>query len=52
MQNKPIDDIPGLELLLQKLEYNAFSPSVRRLSDFGVPFKLVNYYDDTTVKIK
>lgn len=51
MQNKPIDDIPGLGLLLQKLEHNAFNPTVHRLSDFGVPFKLVNYYDDTT-KIK
>lgn len=45
MQNKEIDEISGLGLLLQKLEYNALNPKARRLSDFGVPFKIVNYYD-------
>ena len=45
IQNKEIDEIPGLGLLLQKLEYNALNPKARRISDFGVPFKIVNYYD-------
>lgn len=46
LQNKPMEDVPGLGLLLQRLEYNALSPTARRLSDFGVPFKVVSYYDD------
>lgn len=45
LQEIDMDDIPGLGLLLQKLEYNALSPKARRLSDFGVPFKVVKYYD-------
>ncbi|MPM11927.1 hypothetical protein SDC9_58278 [bioreactor metagenome] len=44
--NRPMEEIPGLGLLLQKLEYNALNPTARRLSDFGVPFKLVTYYDN------
>ncbi|WP_352416521.1 DEAD/DEAH box helicase family protein [Oscillibacter ruminantium] len=45
IQNKEIDEISGLGLLLQKLEYNALNPKARRISDFGVPFKVVKYYD-------
>lgn len=45
IQNKKIDEISGLGLLLQKLEYNALNPKARRISDFGVPFKVVKYYD-------
>jgi len=40
-----IDDVPGVGILLQKLEYNALTKTARRLSDFGVPFRLVSYYD-------
>ena len=40
-----MDDIPGMGLLLQKLEYNALNPRARRLSDYGVPFNLVKHYD-------
>ena len=43
--NKLIDEVSGIGILLQKLEYNALSPLARRLSDFGVPFRLVSYYD-------
>lgn len=45
LQDADMDDIPGLGLLLQKLEYNALNPKARRLSDFGVPFNVVRYYD-------
>lgn len=41
-----MDNVPGLGLLLQKLEYNALNPKARRLSDFGVPFNIVKFYDD------
>ena len=38
----------GLGLLLQKLEYNALFPKARKVSDFGVPFKLIDCYDSQT----
>lgn len=44
-RNVDISDVAGLGLLLQKLEYNALSPTARKVSDFGVPFKLIDCYD-------
>lgn len=41
-----IDEVSGITTLLQKLEYNAFSSKALILSDYGVPFRLVEYYDD------
>ncbi|MBE7065312.1 MAG: DEAD/DEAH box helicase [Ruminococcaceae bacterium] len=41
-----IDEVSGITTLLQKLEYNAFRSKALILSDYGVPFKLVDYYDD------
>ena len=41
-----IEEVSGINQLLQKLEYNAFSSKAVVLSDYGVPFKLVDYYDD------
>lgn len=40
-----MEDVAGLGLLLQKLEYNALSPVARKVSDYGVPFKLIDCYD-------
>ena len=40
-----MENVAGLGLLLQKLEYNAISPTARKVSDYGVPFKLVDCYD-------
>lgn len=45
IENIDMDDVAGLGLLLQKLEYNALSPDARKVSDFGVPFKLIDCYD-------
>lgn len=45
LQDVNMEDVPGLGLLLQKLEYNALNSKARKLSDFGVPFKIVSYYD-------
>lgn len=39
------DDVEGVSILLRKLEYNALSDRARKVSDYGVPFKLVKYYD-------
>jgi len=44
-ENVDMDDVVGLGLLLQKLEYNALSPAARKISDYGVPFKLIECYD-------
>lgn len=44
------DDVPGITTLLQKLEYNAFSSKALILSDYGVPFKLVDYYDGSSAR--
>ncbi len=40
-----IEDIPGISRLLNKLEHNALSENARKLNDYGVPFKLIDYYD-------
>lgn len=45
---KNFDDVVGIQLLLQRLEYNALTESARKLSDYGVPFSLVLYYDNET----
>lgn len=44
-QNKDFKDIIGIDKLLIKLEYNAFSPEARTASDYGVPQKIIDYYD-------
>jgi late competence protein required for DNA uptake (superfamily II DNA/RNA helicase) len=45
LKNIDMEKVAGLGLLLQKLEYNALSSVARKVSDFGVPFKLIDYYD-------
>ena len=47
-ENLNMEDVAGLGLLLQKLEYNALSPNARKVSDYGVPFKLIECYDSKT----
>ena len=44
-ENINMEEVSGLGLLLQKLEYNALSPNARKVSDYGVPFKLIDCYD-------
>ena len=36
----------GIDELLAKLEYNAFSKIGKVASDYGVPYKIVEYYDN------
>ncbi len=43
---KSFDDIQGIEKLLMKLEYNAISKKGRLASDYGVPSKIIEYYDN------
>lgn len=42
---KNFDDIKGLDRLLTKLEYNAFSKEARIANDYGVPATIIKYYD-------
>ena len=44
-QDIEYDDVIGIDKLLIKLEYNAFSEEAKIASDFGVPQKIVDYYD-------
>ncbi|NVJ67603.1 MAG: DEAD/DEAH box helicase family protein [Gammaproteobacteria bacterium] len=45
ISGKPIEELGGLDRLLLKLEYNATSDKGRLASDYGVPSKIVEYYD-------
>ena len=47
-----INDINGLGLLIKKLEYDALNADARKLSDYGVPFRLVQYYDSNSSSIE
>lgn len=42
---QPIDEVNGLDKLLTKLEYNAFTEKGRIASDFGVPSSIIDYYE-------
>lgn len=50
LTGKNIDEISGIGLLVKRLEYNAISQNARIISDFGVPFKLVSYYDNSNIR--
>lgn len=43
---RKFDEVSGIQILLQRLEYNALTVEGRKLSDYGVPFALVKYYDE------
>jgi ERCC4-related helicase len=45
-QNKQFDEITGIDKLLVKLEYNATSEKGKLASDYGVPSKIIEYYDN------
>ncbi len=44
--DQPIDEVSGLDRLLTKLEYNAFTEKGRIASDFGVPNSIIDYYEN------
>lgn len=47
-ENKPLEETSGIDILLIKLEYNAFSEEAKIASDYGVPNKIVAFYDAKT----
>ena len=49
MKHVDIKDIHGLDKLLRKIEYNAVSDLGRRISDYGVPEKIVDFYETREV---
>lgn len=51
-ENKPFSDVVGISKLLKKLEYNALSENARLLSDYGVPFNIVEFYENENSQIQ
>lgn len=45
-RNVEIEDVIGIDRLLLKLEYNATSEKGRLASDYGVPSKIIEYYEE------
>ncbi len=43
--NKSLEEVTGIDAMLLKFEYNTSSKLGRLVSDFGVPQKIVEYYD-------
>ena len=44
-ENKKFEEVSGIDKLLVKFEYNAFTDEGRIASDYGVPSKVVDYYE-------
>lgn len=44
--NVTMDEVSGIDRLLLKLEYNATSDKGRLASDYGVPSKIIEYYEE------
>ena len=49
MFNVNIDDVVGLNSLLSYLEYGAYTEKGRKASDFGVPFKVLEYIENSKI---
>lgn len=43
------EEVNGIDKLLIKLEYNAFSEEARIASDYGVPQRIIDYYDSNNI---
>ena len=41
-----MDQVIGINKLLQILEYNALSDKARLVSDYGAPFNVIRSYED------
>lgn len=52
-EKKEMDDVTGIDKLLLKLEYNALTEEGRLASDYGVPHKILEFYEnpDSSSKI-
>lgn len=45
-ENKSFEEVVGIDSLLMKLEYNATTEKGRIASDYGVPQKIIDYYEN------
>lgn len=45
-EKKELDDVSGIDKLLLKLEYNALTENGRLASDYGVPHKILEFYEN------
>lgn len=45
-ENIEFERVSGIDRLLTKLEYNALTELGRKVSDYGVPAKVLNYYEN------
>jgi len=50
--NINIDDIQGINTLLKYLEYNSITEDGKKISDYGVPFKVLHYIDTKNEYLK
>lgn len=46
IDKRNFDDVSGIQILLHRLEYNALTIEGKKLSDYGVPFALIKFYDE------
>lgn len=46
-----IDEVQGFSRILSYLEYGAFTEKGRKISDFGVPYNVVRYIEQSTRKL-
>lgn len=51
-RNCHMEDIKSISFLLQKLEYNATNEKAKKVSDYGVPFKIIKKYEDPSVQVE
>ncbi|MEK3812986.1 helicase-related protein [Bacillus sp. FSL R7-0685] len=51
-EQKKIEDIAGIDKLIIKFEYNAITENGRIASDYGVPSKVVDYYEESEKKLQ
>ena len=50
--NIPIDEGVGINTLLKYLEYNSTTEDGKKISDYGVPFKVLHYVDTKKESLK
>ncbi len=44
--NKTFDEVSGIDILLLRLEYNALTEEGRLVGDYGVPHKILEFYEN------
>lgn len=47
-----LEDIKSISFLLQKLEYNAINERAKKVSDYGVPFKIIKKYENPYLQME